>query len=115
MVEHSAVNRRVAGSSPARGAQESPHAPLGAFMFYVYILRSESSGRYYIGQSGNPELRLEYHNTIEKGFTARYRPWRLVWKKGVETREEAKMIEARIKRRKDRNYVEKIVAGEILV
>jgi putative endonuclease len=84
-------------------------------MFYVYILHSESSGKYYIGQSGNPELRLEYHNTIEKGFTSRYRPWRLVWKRGYETREGAQGIEAMIKRRKDRGYVEKIVQGKIIL
>ncbi len=37
MVEHSAVNRRVAGSSPARGAIKSPDK-IGAFGFYGILL-----------------------------------------------------------------------------
>jgi putative endonuclease len=84
-----------------------------AFMFYVYILRSISSGKYYIGQSENPERRLDYHNTIEKGFTSRYRPWELVWKKGYETRTEALKAETMVKNRKDRMFVERVIRGEV--
>ncbi|MDI6765480.1 MAG: GIY-YIG nuclease family protein [Bacteroidota bacterium] len=44
--------------------------------YWVYILQSISHDRYYVGQSENPERRLEFHNSIEKGFTSRYRPWK---------------------------------------
>ena len=84
-------------------------------MFYVYVLRSTSSGKYYIGQSENPERRLEYHNTIEKGFTSRYRPWELVWKKRYETRVEAIKVERMVKSRKNRIYVEKLIRGEVSI
>ncbi len=45
---------------------------------YVYILKSRSVNKYYIGSSENPDRRLRYHNIIEKGFTSRYRPWKIV-------------------------------------
>jgi hypothetical protein len=33
------------------------------FMYYCYVLESESSGRLYIGQTNNVEDRLERHNS----------------------------------------------------
>ncbi|MCH7517073.1 MAG: GIY-YIG nuclease family protein, partial [Bacteroidetes bacterium] len=45
--------------------------------YNLYILRSIKVYKYYVGISKNPRRRLEYHNTIEKGFTSRYRPWKI--------------------------------------
>jgi putative endonuclease len=64
---------------------------------YVYILKSVSSDKYYIGSSRNPYRRLSYHNTFEKGFTSRYRPWKIVFSKESISREEAMRIERKIK------------------
>ncbi len=82
-------------------------------MYYVYILYSESGDRYYRGMSQNPENRLEYHNTKETGFTSRYRPWKLVWKKGYETKKEALAAEQKLKRWKSRTMTERVISGEI--
>ena len=46
---------------------------------FLYILKSKISDIYYTGQSENPPKRLSFHNSIEKGFTARYRPWRVAF------------------------------------
>jgi putative endonuclease len=83
--------------------------------YWVYILHSETFDRYYIGQSGNPERRLEFHNSIERGFTARYRPWRLVFKKECENREEAIRLENSIKAWKRKEKIRKLVIGEIKI
>ena len=52
----------------------------------VYILESETSGNYYVGSSEKPEKRLQFHNTVEKGFTSRYGPWRIIFKKEYESK-----------------------------
>jgi len=49
--------------------------------YWLYILKSKSADKYYIGISQNPERRVCYHNTLEKGFTSRYRPWQIVFTK----------------------------------
>ncbi len=49
--------------------------------YFIYILYSESGDRYYKGMSQNPERRLDYHNTKERGYTSRYRPWKLVYQR----------------------------------
>ncbi|NWF89883.1 MAG: GIY-YIG nuclease family protein, partial [Ignavibacteriaceae bacterium] len=57
--------------------------------YFVYILKSQSANKYYIGLSENPERRLKFHNTIEKGFTSRYRPWEISYTKEYESKEQA--------------------------
>jgi putative endonuclease len=49
--------------------------------YWLYILSSQSSGKYFIGISENPQRRLLYHNSIEKGFTSRCRPLEIVFTK----------------------------------
>ena len=140
MVEHAAVNRRVVGSSPTRGAKKK-EVPVKSASFFcctiepipqqnslyvsmsqnsdvsclLYILRSETVGRYYIGISNNPERRLEFHNTREKGFTSRYRPWKLMYTQRFPSRQEAQQAERRIKQWKSRTMIEKVISGEIVV
>ena len=82
-------------------------------MYYVYILYSESGDRYYKGMSQNPENRLRYHNAKEKGYTSRYRPWKLVWKKAYETKQEALNVEQQLKKWKSRVMIERVIQGDI--
>ena len=81
--------------------------------YYVYILKSQPTNKYYIGSSENPERRLIYHNTIEKGFTSRYRPWEIVYKQEFENKVEAMKTEQKIKKWKSRKMIDKIVKREI--
>jgi putative endonuclease len=71
--------------------------------YYVYILQSESSGRYYCGQTSNLGMRLEQHNDPEYKLTRTTKvfkgPWKLAWHCQVETRSEAMKMEKAIKRR----------------
>ncbi len=61
----------------------------------------------------DPERRLGYHNTIEKGFTSRYRPWELVFKYSCKSREEARQLEKKIKGWKSKAMIRKLLRGEI--
>ena len=81
--------------------------------YYLYILKSLSSEKYYIGISQNPERRLYYHNNFEKGFTSRYRPWEIVYTKEFASKELAISAERKIKKWKSRTMIGKLVAGEI--
>ena len=81
--------------------------------YSLYILQSESSGKYYVGISSNPKRRLKYHNSIEKGFTSRYRPWKIVYVKEFPSKSEATQIERKIKSWKSRKKIEKIISGEV--
>ena len=80
--------------------------------YWVYILYSDSGDVYYKGSSVDPEVRLIHHNTTEKGYTSRYRPWRLVFKKEYATKAEAQAAERKLKGMKSRSTIERIIKGE---
>ena len=89
--------------------------PDQADAYYLYILKSESADRYYIGISSNPYRRLEYHNTLEKGFTSRYRPWKLVYERQYPSKAEAQRAEKTVKRWKSRRMMENLIIGELTI
>jgi putative endonuclease len=69
--------------------------------------------KYYTGISDNVERRLLFHNTLEKGFTSRYRPWKLVFKQEFEDKKSALASERKLKSWKSSIMIEKIIKGEI--
>ena len=79
-------------------------------MFQVYILQSESTGRYYCGQTDNLDRRLRQHNNPEHHGTKTTKrfvgPWRLVWTKGLATRADAMALEKSIKKRGIKRFLE---------
>ena len=78
--------------------------------FWVYILQSKSTDRYYCGYSSDPERLLKQHNDPNYQLsktTKRFKgPWKLVWAVECETRGEAMKIEKAIKKRGIRRYLE---------
>ena len=81
--------------------------------YYLYILKSLKSDKYYTGISNNPERRLEFHNTVEKGFTSRYRPWKIVFTKVYLDKLSASKAEKKIKSWKSRKMIELVINGKI--
>ncbi len=83
--------------------------------YFLYILKSKSFDKFYTGISQNPHRRLEYHNSIEKGFTARYRPWEIVFTKEFDSKHEALLVERKIKNWKSKKMTQRVVSGEIIL
>ena len=107
------INRDVAGSSPASGAN------LGfGFMFWTYILEN-AEGRFYIGQTDDLAVRLENHNRTDRiggKFTRKSGPWRLVWSEPHATRSAAMQRERQIKRMKSARWIrETLLNGRVPV
>ena len=80
--------------------------------YYLYILRSLDSKRYYVGISEDVERRLKFHNTIEKGFTSRYRPWEVVFKQEFSSKQAAMKAEKKVKGWTSREMIEKLIIRE---
>jgi putative endonuclease len=91
---------RRGGSSPFIRTRKS--GSIRAFfvfidMFYVYILQSEVNGAYYKGFTSDIRRRLSEHNSGKEKSTSRYVPWQLVWYAEKPTREEAMLLEKKLK------------------
>ncbi len=82
-------------------------------MYYVYILQSASTGRYYIGHTNNLCRRLSEHNDVvnrnsltTKRFSG---PWELLYTEQLMTRSEAMAREKQIKSWKSRQAIRDLI------
>lgn len=80
--------------------------------YSVYILQSQSTGRYYVGQTTDIARRLKEHNSGEVGSTSPHVPWDLMYREEFSTRSEAVRRERQIKGRKRRAFIESLVHSE---
>jgi len=70
---------------------------------WVYILQSDSTGRYYCGQTSDVARRLHQHNDPAHRTTRTTKrfagPWRLMWVQPCGSRSDATLLERAIKAR----------------
>lgn len=78
-------------------------------MFYVYILKSKSCGRYYIGHTEDVDKRLERHNNGLVTSTKHYIPWEIIHIENFQARTEAHKREVQIKSYKGGNAFKKLI------
>lgn len=78
-------------------------------MFFVYILYSLALDQYYIGQTADLEDRLFRHRNSGSKSTKKANDWQLVYTEEFATRREALLRENEIKKKKSRNYIEKLI------
>ena len=83
-------------------------------MCYLYIAQSKKNSRYYIGSTDEPERRIIEHNAGKTKSLLHLRPLEIVFCTKYPTISEARQMEMRLKRWKNRKIIERIVKdGEI--
>jgi putative endonuclease len=66
-------------------------------VYIVYIIQSEQTGKFYIGQTQDLQSRIKFHNTGRSRFTKNLGPWKLYASKSCSSRSEAMALESRLK------------------
>ena len=79
--------------------------------YYLYIIQSEKNGKYYIGSSQDPIVRLQQHNWSRTPSTKTGIPWKLVYTEKFNTRSDAVKREYAIKKKKSRKYIEFLISS----
>jgi len=74
-------------------------------MFVVYILYSPGYQKHYTGFTSNLDQRLLSHNELGKDWTAKYRPWKLIFTKEFESKREAMNSEKWLKTGVGRDFI----------
>ena len=78
-------------------------------MFWIYILKSESTDKLYIGQTANLEERLQKHNNNKVGkliYTHKQKgPWKLIYSEQYNTRSDAMKRERFLKSGQGREWI----------
>ncbi len=80
--------------------------------YWVYILRSETTERHYVGHTKDLEDRLRRHNGGRTEANKGRGPWHLVYHEEFSARSEAVARERAIKARKSRGYIEQLCKGQ---
>lgn len=80
-------------------------------MFWVYVLRSESTGHRYTGSCADLETRLAEHNRGKSLSTRHGVPWRLVYQESFATRAEAVRRERYLKMGHGREEPDRLLKG----
>ena len=78
-------------------------------MYIVYILKSKTNNKFYVGQTSNLERRLLYHNYGYSKATKSGIPWELEYSENYKSRSDAVRREKEIKNYKSRSYIKKIL------
>ena len=76
--------------------------------FYLYVLRSISTGRFYIGHTENLARRVSEHNSNRTPSTRNRGPWELVYSEEFATRSEATQRERALTRMKSHAWIEQV-------
>ena len=78
-------------------------------MAFVYIIKSLTFEKYYIGSTTDLERRLEQHKSGHTHTTKRFGELQLVFSQEYDDLKYARAIEKKLKKLKRRDYIEKII------
>jgi putative endonuclease len=106
--------QEVIGSTPIFSTTTATISIVAVFCYmtyYVYILYSTKTDRFYVGSCQNINERLIRHNAGYSKSTKAGSPWVLRFKEVFETRSAAVKREIEIKRKKSRIYIEYLITS----
>ena len=79
-------------------------------MFTVYALYSKTYDKIYVGFSSDLEARFLSHNQLAtKGYTIKYRPWKIIHTEVFETKTDAMKREKQLKSARGREFIWNII------
>ena len=81
--------------------------------FHVYVLRSQSTGHFYVGHTENLARRISEHNNRTASIKNRG-PWEIFYSEEFATCSEASRREREIKGMKSRSYIEALASADPL-
>jgi putative endonuclease len=82
-------------------------------MCFLYILQSESTGRFYVGSTDDLDRRLSEHLRGHTPSTRGRGPWKLVYTEQFETLIQARHRELEIKRWKSAKMIQALIRGSV--
>ena len=104
LVERLVRDQEAVGSNPTSPTLITD----GQRMFYCYVLRSQKTGRRYVGSCENLTERIRRHNASNSKATKHGAPWLLVHSECFATRSEATLRERYYKTGRGRDELDRV-------
>jgi putative endonuclease len=76
-------------------------------MFHVYIIESESTGKWYYGCTERLTERIHDHNTNHPHYTGGKGPWKLIFRRSFADKSEALAFEKKLKGLRNKEYIKR--------
>jgi putative endonuclease len=73
--------------------------------FTVYLLYSAGYQKHYTGFTSNLEERMLSHNELGKGWTAKFRPWKIIFTREFKEKKDAMEYEKWLKTGVGRDFI----------
>jgi putative endonuclease len=83
--------------------------PFHTYMPSLYILRSRSTGKFYVGTAINVQERFAEHQRGQSPYTRNRGPWDLEYQESFATLSEARKRERQIKSWKSHRSIEELI------
>ncbi|MDX2003352.1 MAG: GIY-YIG nuclease family protein [Chitinophagales bacterium] len=81
-------------------------------MFTVYVLYAEAYNKIYVGYTSDLQGRLTSHNQLAtKGYTVKFRPWKVVHAEVFGTKQEAIVREKTLKSSRGRAFIRELIGN----
>ncbi|HPG12199.1 MAG TPA: GIY-YIG nuclease family protein [Chitinophagaceae bacterium] len=80
-------------------------------MFFVYVIRSDADGRFYVGMTQSVNNRLNQHNKGRVFSTKGYLPWQLFFVESFTNRPDARKREKYLKSGIGKEYIKSKWSG----
>ena len=80
-------------------------------MFLVYILFSQTLGKFYIGMTSDIEKRMQKHLENHDGFTSNAKDWKIVFTQEFDDKSSALKREAQIKNWKSKKMILNLISS----
>jgi putative endonuclease len=74
-------------------------------LYTVYLIYSEKHQKHYTGYTSDLPERLISHNILGHGWTSKYRPWKLIYSKEFNSKQEAVSHEKWLKTGIGRDFI----------
>lgn len=74
-------------------------------MYYVYLLKSKTNGKFYTGSTDNLRKRLEKHNSGKSNWTRKSIPWILIYYEACLYKDNARSRELYLKSCTGKRYL----------
>jgi len=83
--------------------------------YSLYIIKSNKSGKYYVGQTRNLRTRFERHLNGKTSFGKRNKDLEIVYTKEFTSHIDARKTERFIKRQKSHIFIDRLIKGEYTI
>lgn len=84
-------------------------------MFYVYIIWSESIGKWYTGYTNDLRKRFKFHNEGKSTWTKGRGPWKLIYYEASLNKEDAEARERYLKTGMGKRYLKNRLRHSLLL